>query len=121
MNPIVQVDESDFTLQSLSSIGSKLIPKRAYVLLVKSRRCGFCITYYPFYERFAMENPDVTFLVLEASDNTRLLQSWSELDSPAYTVGGYPTVIIYDKNGHPHHMVDNRMELGEDIKKMPLM
>ncbi len=120
MNAPIQVDTTDFMLQSLSTIGSKLPKKAMYVLLIKSYRCSYCVQYQPMYEQFATKFPDVGFLLLEASDNPIMLQQWTELDSPAYEVNGYPTVVMYTSGGDPDHVVKDRTQLNVDIAQMRL-
>lgn len=121
MNNPIQVDSSDFTLQSLTAIGSKLPKKSMYILLIKSYQCHYCIEYQPVFEQFATKFPHVGFLLLEASANTQMLQQWRELINPAYKVNGYPTVVMYDADGNPSsHQIKDRSKLNEDIMQMSL-
>ena len=115
MNAPIQVDSKDFILQSLYTIGSHLPQKEAYVLLVKSYRCHYCVQYQPMYEQFAIQYPNVGFLILEAPDNNQLLFQWSQLSSPAFEVNGYPTVITYNKEGMPLSVVEDRTKINGDI------
>lgn len=115
MNAPIQVDSKDFILQSLHTIGTHIPQKDAYVLLVKSYRCHYCVQYQPMYEQFATQYPNIGFLVLEAPDNIQMLQQWGELASPAFQVNGYPTVVTYNKEGHPLSVVEDRTKLNFDI------
>lgn len=118
MNPVINVSSEDFTLQSLNSIGTHLIKKDAYVLLIKSFRCRYCIEYQPVYEQFATQFPNVGFLTLEASDNQLMLEQWRNLIAPVFEVNGYPTLVILDADGNPTDIkVDSRMELNTYIMK----
>lgn len=117
MNIPIQVDSKDFILQSLHTIGTHIPQKDAYVLLVKSYRCGYCVQYQPMYEQFATQYPNVGFLILEAPDNIQMLQQWGELASPAFQVNGYPTVIIFNREGHPLSVVADRTKINNDITK----
>ena len=119
MNPIISVGSEDFTLQSLNSIGTHLIKKDAYVLLIKSFRCRYCVEYQPIYEQFATQFPNVGFLTLEAGDNQLMLEQWRNLIAPVIEVGGYPTLAIYDSNGHPTDIkVQSRGELNKYIMQV---
>lgn len=120
MNSPIQVDASDFILQSLSTIGTKLQSKSMYILLVKSYQCGYCIKYQPIFEQYATKYPNVGFLLLEASTNGPMLMQWRELDSPAFEVHGYPTVVMYGSDGNPDHAVADRNQLDAEINKMNL-
>ncbi len=120
MNAPIQVSASDFILQSLSTIGSRIPKKQAYILLIKSYRCIYCIQYMPAYEQFASKFPNTGFLVLEASENSAMLKQWAQLDSPAYTIDGYPTVIAYNLDGNPSHIVKDRNQLNIDIMQLLL-
>lgn len=117
MNIPIQVDSKDFILQSLHTIGTHIPQKDAYVLLVKSYRCGYCVQYQPMYEQFATQYPNVGFLILEAPDNIQMLQQWGELASPAFAVNGYPTVVTYNREGHPLSVVADRTKINNDITK----
>lgn len=120
MNAPINIDSNDFILQSLNTIGTKIPQKDAYVLLVKSYRCRYCVEYQPMYEQFATQYSNVGFLILEASDNGQMIHQWSELDSPMFVVNGYPTVIMYNRKGHPLSVVEDRTKLNFDITKAML-
>lgn len=120
MNSPIQVDASDFVLQSLNTIGSKLPQKTMYILLVKSYQCSYCVQYMPTFEQFAIKHTNVGFLLLEASTNSNMLGQWRELDSPAFEVHGYPTVVMYNSDGHPDHIATDRNALDMEITKMML-
>jgi thiol-disulfide isomerase/thioredoxin len=121
MNSPIQVDDTDFILQSLSTIGVKIPKKTMYVLMIKSYQCHYCIEYQPIFEQFATKFPNVGFLLLEASANTRMLKQWKDLVHPEYTVNGYPTVIMYKADGDPSpHVIKDRTKLNEDIMQMTL-
>ncbi len=117
MNAPINIDSKDFILQSLHTIGTHIPQKDAYVLLVKSYRCGYCVQYQPMYEQFATQYPNVGFLILEAPDNIQMLQQWGELASPAFQVNGYPTVIVFNREGHPLSVVADRTKINNDITK----
>lgn len=117
MNSLIQVDSNDFVLQSLSTIGTKIPKKSAYILLIKSYKCYHCIQYYPVYEQFAIKYPSVGFLVLEGPDNINMIHQWQELDSPVYGINGYPTVVAYTNDGNPSFVFTDRTDLT-DINKL---
>jgi thiol-disulfide isomerase/thioredoxin len=119
MNLPIQVDASDFDLQSIKN-WQKIPKKRCYILLIKSFRCHFCVEYMPIFEQFAVNHSDVGFLVLEISDSPKLMHEWKELYSPAYPVSGYPTVVLYNNSGDPEYVIKNRNNLTEDITKFLL-
>lgn len=120
MNSPIQVETTDFILQSLNTIGTKLQPKSMYILMVKSYQCSWCIKYMPTYEQYATKYPNVGFLLLEASTSGQLLQQWKDLDSPAFEVQGYPTLIMYGADGNPSHVVADRNNLDTEVIKMSL-
>jgi len=120
MNIPIQVDASDFILQSLNTIGSKLPHKSMYILLVKSYQCSYCVQYMPIFEQFATKHTNVGFLLLEASTSSTILDQWRRLDSPAFEVHGYPTIVMYNAEGHPDHAVADRNQLDMEITKMLL-
>lgn len=120
MNSPIQVDASDFILQSLNTIGTKLPAKAMYILLIKSYQCGYCVKYMPTFEQVATKYSDVGFLLLEASTNGQMIQQWRELDSPAFEVQGYPTVVMYGSGGNPDHVVADRNQLDVEIARMRL-
>lgn len=120
MNSPIQVESSDFILQSLNTIGSKLPKRSMYILLIKSYQCGYCIQYMPMFEQFASKYSDVGFLLLEATTNQTMLSQWRELDSPVFTIHGYPTVVMYNADGNPDHAVEDRTQLDIEITKMLL-
>lgn len=117
MNAPIQVDSKDFILQSLHTIGTHIPQKDAYVLLVKSYRCGYCVQYQPMYEQFATQYPNVGFLILEAPDNIQMLTQWQNLMSPIFEIAGYPTVIVFNREGHPLSVVADRTKINGDITK----
>lgn len=119
MNLPIQVDTSDFTLQSINNW--QKIPKRAgYVLLIKWYKCGHCVEYMPKFEQFATKHPNIGFLVMESTDNAVILQQWAELQKPAFEVNGYPTVVLYNSKGDPYDVVKDRNNLSIEINKMLL-
>lgn len=120
MNSPIQVNASDFILQSLNTIGTKLPAKSMYILLVKSYQCGYCVRYMPMYEQYATKYPNIGFLILEASVDGQMLQQWRELDSPAFVVSGYPTVVMYGADGNPSHAVVDRNQLDTEIMRMTM-
>ncbi len=119
MNLPITVDSSDFTLQSLI-IGQKVPKKDGYILLIKWYKCGHCTTYLPIFEQFATQFPNIGFLILESSTNSAMFQQWQELQNPAFEISGYPTVVLYNKEGNPEHVIQSRNELSADIMKMLL-
>lgn len=119
MNIPIQVDASDFDLQSIKN-WQKIPKKDCYILLVKSYKCFYCIEYMPAFEQFAVKHPNVGFLILEASDNFQLLQAWKELCNPVFTIDGYPTVILYNASGNPEYVIPDRNKLTYDITKLLL-
>ena len=119
MNLPITIDSNDFVLQSLV-IGSRVPKKTGYILLIKWYRCGHCIVYMPIFEQFATKYPDIGFLVLESSTSTALLQQWSELQRPAFKIDGYPTVVLFNGDGNPMHIIENRNDLDIEIMKLRL-
>lgn len=119
MNLPIPVDASDFTLQSISN-WQKIPKKSGYVLLIKWFKCSHCVEYMPTFEQFATKHPNIGFLILESSTNSTMLQQWGNLWKPAYDVDGYPTVVLYNGEGNPEHVIQNRNDLTMDIMKLLL-
>ncbi len=120
MNSIIQLTSSDFILQSLIIDDSRIPKKDAYILLIKSYQCIHCINYMPYFEQYSIRHKNIGFLTLEASDNNTLIQQWNELNSPVFTIKGYPTLVIYNNNGDPDHIIEDRSEIVYEINKMLL-
>lgn len=122
---IYNVGSKDFILQDLdtnSPIGDygkiKDGNSKLNVLMIKNMGCGHCVRYLPEYMELSSGYSNVNFLVLETSDplNSKLMDQWSNLASPAYTIQGVPTVVLYDADGKFIKEVDRR-HLPEEIKK----
>ena len=106
---IQYLGSKDFTLQSIS-FSNKEIKKNApcSVLLIKANWCGHCVRYFPEFKALSEKYKKINFLVVEKEDNEQLLEHWSNLVNPLFIIQGYPTVVLYDSNGHPMKVVERQ-------------
>ncbi len=99
------VDERNFVLQSLDQTSPAVIPHKKAILMIKANWCGHCIRYLPTFEEYSIKNPHIQFFVLESEQNEKLLRRWQQLATPAFRVDGYPTLVLYDEDGHPKKVI----------------
>ena len=116
---IIPVNASNFVLQNID-INSLNISVDNYVLMIKASWCHFCTQYLPTYEQYSLKHNNIAFLTVEKDDNEELLASWKELINPIFEVNGYPTLVIYDHQGNPIRVVENRSDLDMEIVKANL-
>ncbi len=118
---LIYLDNKDFTLQAINMDSPKLGKKRSgpMVLFIKAEWCGYCRKYLPTYENFSKQFPNTKFLVLDTDGEatSKMLQYWNELALPAFHVKGFPTVVMYNEDGVPLHVVENRFALDQELKK----
>lgn len=118
---LIYLDRKDFTLQAINLDSPKLgkKPSGPMVLFIKAEWCGHCIRYLPHYETFSKQFPKTKFLVLDSDGEgvAQMFKHWNELAHPVFQVNGFPTVVIYDEEGNPMHVVENRFALDQELKK----
>ena len=114
-----QLTSNHFTLQSLDFNANPALNKNAKcsALLVKANWCGHCTRYLPEFEEMSKSYPKVNFLIVEHDKCKSLLAQWDKLVNPAFKVQGFPTVVIYDSNGHPNKVVE-RNNLKQELSTM---
>ncbi len=73
----------------------------------------------PHFEHYSAQFPNVTFAILESTEgnNDKMLEQWKELAGPNFSIRGFPTLVLYDGEGNPVRVVENRFALDEEIKK----
>ncbi len=109
------VTEQNFILQNIDIKSLNLNPSDFLFLFIKARWCGHCVSYLPQYNQYSAKYTDINFLVLESTDNERLLEQWSKLVHPAFSVAGFPTVVMYNHEGVPIKVVTDRFKLDDEI------
>lgn len=109
---IAFLNDKDFILQSLNKSSPNIESASAYVLFVKAKWCGHCVRYFPQFEQEQLKYPKVQFLVLESTDNERMLNQWAQLASPVFEIKGFPTLVLYNDKGMPVKLIENRHDLG---------
>lgn len=112
---IHKVSESDFVLQTLSRSIVGEYRSDHYLLLVKANWCPHCVSYIPTYETISAQNPRITCLVLESTENETMMKRWSDLVHPAFEVNGFPTLVLYDDKGAPVKIIKDRFNPTSEI------
>lgn len=109
------VSEQDFVLQNFDKASPRFKKGAQKVLFIKADWCGHCRTYLPEFEKFSIKYPNVQFLVLETEDNKRLVSRWKNIAHPVFHIEGFPTVVLYDNEGAPIKIIENRFALNDEL------
>lgn len=110
------VTQENFILQNIDISSLKDVhPTNLIFLLIKAEWCPHCTNYLPTYDQYSVKYPDISFVILEVTKNENLVKQWSQLVNPAYEVSGFPTVVLYNPDGSPNKIVENRFNLEQDI------
>lgn len=120
MSLISQLASKHFVLQNIDiskpSVGSE---GRPIVLLIKAEWCGFCQRYLPEFDNLSQQHKKIKFCTVEQTQNeTMLAKHWPSLVNPAFQVNGYPTVVLYDAEGTPLRVVEDRSKLKDELKTL---
>ena len=111
-----KLDSRDFILQNIDTKSPRVRKaSKGMVLLIKAAWCPHCVQYIPEFETFSSQHSNYKFYVVEQTENNALLDSWKELVNPAFEVNGFPTVVLYDRDGTPINVVKNRFKLNEEL------
>ena len=109
MGSISHLSTKDFVLQNIITDDKKPI-----VLLIKAAYCGYCTRYMPTFETLSKQHKKIKFCVLEYTENQHLIDfQWRQLIHPVFEVNYYPTIVIYNADGMPYKVIENREMLGE--------
>jgi len=115
---ITNIDGRHFTFQDLDMKNPNIRKHmQGYVLLVKAEWCGYCKRYLPAYKKFAEDNQNYQFLMMDADSNADVIHAWSQLVNPIYKADHFPTLIRFDSNGKALGVVENRDDLINELKK----
>lgn len=110
MSSIIHLSDKDFLLQNI--ISNDKLEAKPIVLLIKAAYCGHCTRYLPTFENLSKQFKKIQFCVLEYTDNQHLIDfQWKQLVHPSFVVKYYPTIVLYDKDGTPLQVIENREEL----------
>lgn len=120
MSLISKLSSQDFVLQNIDvsrpSVGNDNKP---IVLFIKADWCGYCQRYSPVFESLSMQFKKIKFCVLELTENESMLRrKWPELVFPYYKVEGYPTLVLYDADGNPLKVVEDRENIKNDLRSL---
>lgn len=119
--PVIYLDQSDFTLQNINLESPKLQSTDITFLLIKAEWCGHCNRYLPIYEQYSVKYPNINFCVVEETENSKLLnEDFKKLVFPAFKVEGFPTVVLYNHDGSPIKVIENRIDLDSEITQQRL-
>lgn len=111
-NSVRTLEDKDFELQN---INPKLIgDKSLAILFIKADWCGYCTRYIPTFEQYSTQMKDVAFFILESTENEKKLEQWQNLQSPAFPIEGFPTLVFYGPNGSPLRRVEDRFNLDKE-------
>lgn len=115
---IHRVSHRDFVQQNLDTRSPSVAGQGidGFVLFVKANWCGHCTSYLPKFRELSTLFPRYKFLVLESTENESLLQQWSNLARPAFTLKGYPTLVLFDASGDPVREVEDRFALATSLQ-----
>lgn len=113
-NIVRALEDKDFELQN---INPKIIGGRDVgVLFIKAEWCGYCTQYIPTFEQYSSQQKDTAaFLTLETTKNEKKLEQWRNLQSPAFDIQGFPTLVLYSSSGFPIKVVNDRFNLEQEI------
>lgn len=120
MSPISELSSHDFILQNIDvsrpSVGNEGKP---IVLFIKAEYCGYCTNYIPTFETLSKQYKKIKFCFIEYTKNQSMFDiHWKSLAHAAYVVKGYPTLVLYDPEGNPIKVVEDRQNIQQDLKQL---
>ncbi len=113
---ITTLTAKNFILQDIDthSIGAG-DPTKKTILLIKAQWCGHCNRFLSTFDHYSETMPQYNFSILEETKDNALLNCWKQLINPAFEVQGYPTLVLYDRDGTPIKVIQNRNNLENEL------
>lgn len=122
MSSVLELSAKNFVLQNLSFDTPQLKEAlgKPTILFIKAVWCGYCRRYKNTFESLYLTLPKVNLATIEETTDKNLLIQWKNLAYPAFEVQGYPTIVIYNREGMPIQVVDDRSPEGLKKKLLEL-
>ncbi len=113
---ITTLTSKDFILQNIDTKSPYVDNQnKKIVLLIKANWCGHCNRFLPQYEQYSKTLTNYKFCILEETTDGKFINCWKELLQPAFTVQGFPTLVVYNNDGTPIKVINDRQNLEKEL------
>ncbi len=109
----------DFILESIDVSNPYVNNEgKRMIVMIKANWCRYCVDFLPRFEEFSNSIAGFKFYILEQTENEALLNQWKQLVHPVTGKIGFPTLVVYNADGTPLKIIEDRFHLDRELKML---